>query len=67
MKLRFDASLVYQLEALAAITDLFDGMGPGGAGNETGFSFGALLLTERCLANYLEMETDLLLRIRSAV
>lgn len=67
MKLRFDATLDYQLEALAAITDLFEGMGPGGAGNEIGFSYGALQLTELGLANDLELDPDLLLRNLRAV
>ena len=67
MKLKFDATLDYQLEALAAITDLFEGMGSGGGGTEIGFSYGALKLTELGLANDLDLDPDLLLRNLRAV
>ncbi|HPT83844.1 MAG TPA: DEAD/DEAH box helicase family protein [Limnochordia bacterium] len=67
MKLRFDANLDYQADALAAITDLFEGMGSSGRGSEIGFSHGALQLTELGLANDLELEHDLLLQNLRAV
>jgi type III restriction enzyme len=67
LKLKFDATLDYQLEALAAITDLFEGMGSGGGGTEIGFSYGALKLTELGLANDLDLDPDLLLRNLRAV
>jgi hypothetical protein len=55
LKLKFDATLDFQLDALAAITDLFEGMSYGEQGGEISLSSGALALTELGLANNLRL------------
>jgi type III restriction enzyme len=67
LKLKFDATLDFQLDALAAITDLFEGMSYGEQGGEISLSSGALALTELGLANNLRLDTDLLLQNLHAI
>ncbi len=62
LKLKFDATLDFQLDALSAITDLFEGMPYGQQDGKISLSTGALALTELGLANNLELDMDLLLR-----
>lgn len=61
MKLQFDAKLDYQIDALQAITDLFEGMGPLQQENSFSVTSGALALTDLGLANNLALDSERLL------
>jgi type III restriction enzyme len=67
LKLKFDATLDFQLDALAAITDLFEGMPYDEQGGEISLANGALALTELGLANNLSLDADLLLENLHAI
>lgn len=67
MKLKFDATLDYQLDALRAITDLFEGMSYGPRGQEVAVTQGALALAELGLANHLALDHERLLQNVQAI
>ncbi len=62
MKLHFDSEIDYQLDALQAITDLFEGMTFDPSGQGFTVSDGALALTELGLANNLVLDYERLLK-----
>jgi type III restriction enzyme len=63
MKLKFDANLEYQLEAISAVTDLFEGLPVKKGGFEINFGTpGGLLFNELGAGNQLALETKQLLK-----
>jgi type III restriction enzyme len=62
MKLKFDGNLEYQLEAIRAVTDLFEGLPPGQSGFEISFSRqGGMLFNELGMGNQLLLNRDQML------
>jgi len=63
MKLKFDSSLEYQLEAIQAVTDLFEGLPPKQSEFEISFAKqGGVLFNELGVGNQLLLEEDQLLK-----
>lgn len=68
MKLKFDGNLEYQLEAIRAVTDLFEGLPSGRSGFEISFSRqGGMLFNELGMGNQLLLNPDQLLKNLHAV
>lgn len=60
MKLKFDASLEYQIDAINAVTDLFAGLPPKQSAFE--ISFGSMSMTELGIGNQMMLEESALLK-----
>jgi type III restriction enzyme len=68
MKLKFDANLEYQLEAISAVTGLFEGLPTRGNGFEINFrARGGMLFNELGAGNQLTLEPEQLLKNLHAV
>jgi len=62
MKLKFDSNLEYQLEAIQAVTDLFEGLPPKQSEFEISAQPGTLHFTELGIGNHLMLGEDQLLK-----
>lgn len=60
MKLKFDATLEYQLDAINAVTDLFEGLPPKQSAFE--ISFGSMSMTELGIGNQMMLDESELLK-----
>ena len=60
MKLKFDATLAYQIDAINAVTDLFEGLPPKQSAFE--ISFGSMSMTELGSGNQMMLEESELLK-----
>lgn len=68
MKLKFDANLEYQLEAIRSVTDLFEGLPAKQGEYEISLERrGGMLFNELGMANRLELDRDRLLKNLHAV